>query len=116
MRSRRDFSWIRTALHAGVWLATVSLLLYLRHRIGDPRVGDALGNPVEVTQRIVQALFLGPKTVVDSLIMRPLNGLWASNGLQWVVILLCGLAFYLHAHGTNPKTSERQQGDGERPR
>lgn len=93
VRSLRELSWKRCVLHGMVCVASVLVLLVVRKNLGDERVGETFAQPLEVIQRIAQSLYIGPKTVLTTLVSRPFEALHATDALVWIAVLLCAGVF-----------------------
>lgn len=92
--SFKEVSWKRCLTHGLLCIASVAALLVLRNHIGDPRVGETFGDPVEVVERIARSLFIGPKVVITAMVARPFEALYRTDALLWIVVLLCACAFF----------------------
>jgi hypothetical protein len=97
--SFKEASWKRCLTHGLLCTASMAAILVLRNQIGDPRVGETFGDPVEVVQRIAQALFIGPKVALTAMVARPFEALYATDALLWIAVLLCAGAFVSVARG-----------------
>ena len=108
VRSFKEFSWRRTVNHAVFWLIAASTMLFVRSRIGDPRVAETFGDIGTLLSRILMAIYVGLKTSIAGLTLRPFAALHATDAITWIVVLLCAGAFYQQSFRQEPNESPAQ--------